>query len=100
GDLLRVDEEGYIYFCDRIGDTFRWKGENVSTTEVQQVLLQFEVDGAACAGGDTAKAFKEGDVYGGEVAGHDGRVGMALCVPSEAVAGGTEHKVCAPSPLS
>ena|SRR5947209_935872 len=38
GDLMRIDECGFIYFVDRIGDTFRWNGENVSTSEVEQAL--------------------------------------------------------------
>ncbi|XP_038123778.1 very long-chain acyl-CoA synthetase-like [Cyprinodon tularosa] len=64
GDLLRIDHEGFIYFQDRIGDTFRWKGENVATTEVADHLLAMDfVD--------------EANVYGVRVPGHEGRIGMA-----------------------
>jgi fatty-acyl-CoA synthase len=70
GDLLRLDADGYFYFVDRIGDTFRWKGENVATTEVAEVLSVLpEVD--------------EVNVYGVEVPGADGRAGMASVVPHE-----------------
>jgi fatty-acyl-CoA synthase len=41
GDLMRKDQMGYFYFVDRIGDTFRWKGENVATSEVSEVISSF-----------------------------------------------------------
>ena len=40
GDLMRRDEQGYFYFVDRVGDTFRWKGENVATSEVNDAMLE------------------------------------------------------------
>jgi fatty-acyl-CoA synthase len=67
GDLMRRDEHGYFYFVDRIGDTFRWKGENVSTSEVGGAL-------AAVPG------IREANVYGVTVPGLDGRAGMAALV--------------------
>jgi fatty-acyl-CoA synthase len=67
GDLMQQDEEGYFYFLDRIGDTFRWKGENVSTGEVSDRLS--EIPGV-----------KEANVYGVAVPGTDGRAGMASLV--------------------
>jgi len=38
GDILEMDEYGYMYFRDRTGDTFRWRGENVSTSEVEAII--------------------------------------------------------------
>jgi fatty-acyl-CoA synthase len=67
GDLMRRDEHGYFYFVDRIGDTFRWKGENVATSEVAEAL-------GVIAG------VKEATVYGVAVSGMDGRAGMAALV--------------------
>ncbi|HZZ33289.1 MAG TPA: long-chain-acyl-CoA synthetase [Phenylobacterium sp.] len=67
GDLMKTDADGYFYFVDRIGDTYRWKGENVSTNEVAERLL-------GCPG------VKEANVYGVAVEGAEGRAGMAALV--------------------
>lgn len=67
GDLLRRDRDGYFYFVDRVGDTYRWKGENVATQEVAETLNR-------CPG------VSETNVYGVRVAGADGRAGTAAIV--------------------
>ena len=40
GDMLEINEEYELFFCDRLGDTYRWKGENVSAAEVERVVLE------------------------------------------------------------
>ena len=67
GDLMRKDEKGYYYFVDRIGDTFRRKGENVATSEVAEVICEFP-------------GVQHANVYGVTVPGVEGRVGMATLV--------------------
>jgi len=64
GDVQKWDSEGRWFFSDRIGDTFRWKSENVSTNEVSEVL-------------GTHPHIHEANVYGVEIPHHDGRAGCA-----------------------
>ena len=66
GDLMTRDKDGYYYFVDRVGDTYRWKSENVATGEVAEA---FSVAG-----------IEQANVYGVEVEGHSGRAGMAALV--------------------
>jgi len=67
GDMHRVDSDGRVYFVDRLGDTFRWKSENVSTNEVSDVLGQHP-------------HIAEANVYGVTIPNADGRCGMAAIV--------------------
>ncbi|CAL8294688.1 unnamed protein product [Boreogadus saida] len=70
GDLLRIDHQGFVYFQDRVGDTFRWKGENVATAEVGDILT-------------TSHCIYEANAYGVKVEGHEGRIGMAAVTLKE-----------------
>jgi fatty-acyl-CoA synthase len=67
GDLMRQDAEGFFYFVDRVGETFRWKGENVSTAEVSSALCEMP-------------GVRDGVVFGVEIPGTDGRAGMAALI--------------------
>lgn len=67
GDLLRFDDDGYFWFVDRIGDTFRWKSENVATNEVAEALGDYP-------------GLEILTIYGVTVPGHEGRAGMAAVV--------------------
>ncbi|KAM9735622.1 long-chain fatty acid transport protein 3 [Menidia menidia] len=67
GDLLLRDHRDFLYFRDRLGDTFRWKGENVSTTEVSEALCLLDF-------------IQEATVYGVSIPGNEGRAGMAALV--------------------
>uniref|UniRef100_A0A0N5AR79 Very long-chain fatty acid transport protein n=1 Tax=Syphacia muris TaxID=451379 RepID=A0A0N5AR79_9BILA len=72
GDLIYWDEYGYFFFKDRRGDTFRWKGENVSTTEVESVFTPL-------------KSIADVAVYGVQIPGKEGRAGMASVVLCDGV---------------
>ena len=83
GDVLRWDKEGRWWFCDRIGDTFRWKSENVSTAEVSEVL-------------GSHPNILEANVFGVQVPHHDGRIGCAAIMfddSATANAGGVSEKI-------
>jgi fatty-acyl-CoA synthase len=67
GDLMHADASGYFYFVDRIGDTFRWKGENVATSEVAAAITAFP-------------GITEATVYGVQIPGTEGAAGMAALV--------------------
>ncbi|CAD5113864.1 DgyrCDS3028 [Dimorphilus gyrociliatus] len=67
GDVLEMDELGYVFFKDRTGDTFRWKGENVSTAEVEATVSNIVKLNDAVA-------------YGVELPGQEGRAGMVAIV--------------------
>ncbi|CAD6227693.1 GSCOCG00001373001-RA-CDS [Cotesia congregata] len=70
GDILVQDELGYFYFKDRTGDTYRWKGENVATAEVEGVV-------------SNVAGYRDTTVYGVQVPGMEGRAGMAAIVDPE-----------------
>jgi fatty-acyl-CoA synthase len=67
GDLMRRDAAGFFYFVDRVGDTFRWKGENVSTSEVTEAVCSWH-------------QVHDAVVYGVQTPGFDGRAGMVAIV--------------------
>lgn len=67
GDMVKLDPDGRMYFHDRIGDTFRWKSENVSTNQVAEVLSGHS-------------AVSEANVYGVSIPNHDGRAGCVSII--------------------
>jgi len=72
GDLLTLNTEGFYKFVDRIGDSYRWKGENVATLEVEEAILALE-------------QILEAVAYGVAIPGHLGKVGMASILPKHSM---------------
>ncbi|WFU73524.1 long-chain-acyl-CoA synthetase [Bradyrhizobium sp. CB2312] len=70
GDLMRLDDKGFFHFVDRIGDTFRWKGENVATSEVNDAVRDFT-------------GVIDATTYGVSIPDTDGRAGMSAIVVNE-----------------
>ena len=70
GDLMRLDDKGFFHFVDRIGDTFRWKGENVAASEVNDAVRDFT-------------GVVDATTYGVSIPGTDGRAGMSTIVVNE-----------------
>ena len=62
---MMYDEDGWFYFCDRLGDTYRWRGENVSTVEIEDIIS---------AKLESAEVI----IFGVEIPGQEGRAGMAV----------------------
>jgi fatty-acyl-CoA synthase/citronellyl-CoA synthetase len=69
GDLVAKQGSDHVLFVDRVGDTFRWKGHNISTTEVEGVISSYDDVLMSC-------------VFGAKIPGTDGRAGMAAIVPA------------------
>ncbi|KAF4272409.1 hypothetical protein KXW98_008229 [Aspergillus fumigatus] len=84
GDMVRWDLEGRWYFSDRLGDTFRWKSENVSTSEVAEVL-------------GAHPDVHEANVYGVALPNHDGRAGCAAIVFQQQLQAANPSELAAPS---